>query len=225
MPVVPPGSAVSFSAEDVFIRSCHSQIFGNDVDADPKDRIGPLTLFLLSDIAPNLDVEEVTPDSDGELGIQKYVTQLEGDDSVWLAISASDRPHVSLIYDAARWGGNADGRLPLEAGDDVVRFDACDNSSGYTQYNGDSWSTVRDVSRLKPGWRANRHRLRRSWSHSGQRPTAKAHHHDHILWALGVVSLDHRQRCQSRPGVPLGPIDNVHCRPRNLRAGPAHCER
>jgi hypothetical protein len=45
-------------------------------------------------------------------------------------------PYVSLIYDSTRWSGSQDGRLPLDAGDPVVRFDSCDNPSGFSQYNG-----------------------------------------------------------------------------------------
>lgn len=136
VPVIPSAPGITFGAEDVFIRGCDSQVYGSDVNVNPGDRLGPLVLFLLSELAPQLDREFLAPSGDGELGIQKYVTQLEGDEAVWLSIAADDRAHASLIYDSARWGGNQDNRLPIEAGDAVVRFDACDNPSGHSQYNG-----------------------------------------------------------------------------------------
>ncbi|MDX2343259.1 MAG: hypothetical protein QNL12_05770 [Acidimicrobiia bacterium] len=134
--IFPPGQEVSFTVDDVFVRGCDSQIIAADAaeSTDPDDQIGPLTLFGLRD-APGLSVAMLTLSSIGELGIQKYVTTLVGDDAVWLAVAPNDRPYVSLIYDPTRWVGNQEG-LPLEAGDPVVRFDGCNNLSDYTQYNG-----------------------------------------------------------------------------------------
>ncbi len=135
-PIVPPFPEVSFTAEDVFVRDCGLQIVAADAIADvhPDDQIGPLRLFGLRD-AVRIHADQLTPSSIGELGVQKYVTTLDGDETVWLAVARKDRPYVSLIYDPKRWLGNEVG-LPLDAGDPVVRFDACGNSSGYTQYPG-----------------------------------------------------------------------------------------
>ena len=136
IPVVPPVSGLSFGAEDVFVRGCDSQIFAGEASVNPADRLGPLVLWQLSKSAPQLETGFLTPSADGELGIQKYGTQLDGDQAAWLVIAAEDRAHASLIYDPARWSGNQDGRLPLTAGDPAVRFDACGNPSGHSVYNG-----------------------------------------------------------------------------------------
>jgi hypothetical protein len=135
VPVVPRFGG-SFTADDVFVRGCDSQIFASDAAANTHsgDRIGSLELFGLRD-APNLNAALLTPNGNDELGIQKYVTTLRGDETVWLAVAPQDRPYVSLIYDPSRWFGGEEG-LPLDAGDPVVRFDACDNPSGFSQYNG-----------------------------------------------------------------------------------------
>lgn len=141
VPIVPPFPDVSFTVEDVFVRDCDTQIVAADAAAEvagevhPGDQIGPLWLFGIHHEAPRLDAATLTPSSTGELVPQKYVTTLVGDDAVWLAVASKDRPYVSLIYDPTRWAIYEDG-LPLDAGSPVVRFDTCDNPSGYTQYPG-----------------------------------------------------------------------------------------
>jgi len=131
---VPLGA--SFTGDDVFERDCDSQIHSTDAASEAAlDRLGPLVLYGLSE-THKLDADWLAPGVDGGLGIQKYVTQVDGDERVWLAVARASRSTASLIYDPLRWDGDIDDRLPLDAGDSVVRFDACGNPSGYTQYNG-----------------------------------------------------------------------------------------
>jgi N-acetylneuraminic acid mutarotase len=138
----PPSSAkdvpvgASFTGDDLFERGCDSQIHATDNAAEVAlDRLGPLVLYGLSE-AQTIDRDWLAADVDDGVGIQKYVTQVDGDEPVWLAVARTSRSTASLIYDPLRWDGDSENRLPLDAGDSVVRFDACGNPSGSTQYNG-----------------------------------------------------------------------------------------
>jgi len=128
---------VSFAADDVSIRTCRTAITTDDPAgdlsprADPHDWVGPLILFHLSD-APSTLTDLLTP-LDGEVGVLKYVTQLQSDHVVWLAVAPADRDRASLIYEI-RAPSKHPGRLPLDAGYPVARLDPCEPL--ITQYNG-----------------------------------------------------------------------------------------
>lgn len=138
IPVVPAGDHASFTAEDVSNRDCRTAIVGDSPGSDlslmvgPHDWIGPLILLNLSD-APQLPERLLTP-LDGEVAILKYVTQIQGTDTVWLAVAPEHRERASLIYIVRGPNRTQDGRLPLDAGYPVVRLKPCEPL--ITQYNG-----------------------------------------------------------------------------------------
>jgi len=130
----------SFTQTEVFTRSCGTQIRGGDVRARSasRDRIGPLTLFGLSSMA-EVSNEEFEPNEFGGLVPMKFITQIDGDEPVWLAVAAEHRDRAALIYDASKMRpspGDTEWRFRLDAGSVAVRFDTCHGESGFTQYNG-----------------------------------------------------------------------------------------
>lgn len=136
----PKTSSIGFDVADadVFVRSCDSQVHGPDVSTARRDQIGPLTLLGVGEAA-SIDTEDLEPNSyDGLLPL-KFITQLEGQQPVWLVVASSDRGRASLIYDLAKWRpspGDEEWRFPLASGSAAVRFDPCHEAGGYTQYNG-----------------------------------------------------------------------------------------
>jgi hypothetical protein len=119
-----------------FVRRCQNEAegeWGGDLTKDWRRRsviVGPLAFVALREYA-STPASDYAPRGD-RFPALKVLAVLERGQTVTVAVTADQRPHAALIYDASKW--TADGYLPLRAGDPAVTFIAC--KVGDTQFNG-----------------------------------------------------------------------------------------